>query len=66
MINDMVQLTQLVRELRFLANRAHSLAKKNLAAERNLYAILQHIEILEAEICDPVEALYGEMLDGVE
>ena len=64
--DDMVNLARLVRELRSLADRAHALAGENPAAERNLYAILRHIEMLEVEICLPVEVLYEDTLDGAE
>lgn len=62
--DDMAKLACLVRELKTLADRAYSLAGENPAAERNLYSILRHIEMLEAEICIPVEVLYEDTFDG--
>ena len=64
--DDMAKLACLVRELKALADRAHTLAGENPAAERNLYSILRHIEMLEVEICIPVEVLYEDTPDGAE
>ena len=57
---DLRELARLVGELKELANRASQLSTGNPAAERNLYAILQHIEMLEIEISDPIRVLYGD------
>ncbi len=63
---DMKDLAGLVRELKSLADRAAALAGENPAAERNLVAIVRHIEMLEIEICDPVEALSEDSPEGTE
>ena len=58
---DLRELARLVGEVKELANRASQLSTGNPAAERNLYAILRHIEMLEIEISDPIRVLYNEM-----
>ncbi len=57
---DLKELARLVGELKALANRASQLSTGNPAAERNLYAILRHIEMLEIEISDPIRVLRGD------
>jgi len=59
---DLKELARLVGELKELATRARQLSTENLAAERNLYVILQHIEMLEIEISDPIRVLHGDPL----
>ena len=57
---DLKELARLVVELKALANRASQLSSGTPAAERNLYAILRHIEMLEIEISDPIRVLRGD------
>ena len=57
---DLKELARLVGELKALAKRARQLSTGNPAAERNLYAILRHIEMLEIEISDPIRVLQGD------
>ena len=56
---DLKELARLVGELKALAKRTRQLSTGNPAAERNLYAILRHIEMLEIEISDPIRVLQG-------
>jgi len=58
---DLVELARLIGELKALANRASQLSTGNPAAERNLYAILRHIEMLEIEISDPIRILHDDL-----
>ncbi len=58
--SDLRELARLIGELRELAHRASLLSTGNPAAERNLYAILRHIEMLEIEISDPICVLQGD------
>ena len=60
--HDLKELARLVGELKELATRARQLSTENPAAERNLYVILQHIEMLEIEISDPIRVLHGDPL----
>ena len=57
---DLKELARLIGELKELATRASQLSTGNPAAERNLYAVLRHIEMLEIEISDPVRILHGD------
>ncbi len=57
---DLKELARLIAELKKLANHASQLSTGNPAAERNLYAILRHIEMLEIEISDPIRVLRGD------
>ncbi len=59
---DLKELARLVVELKALANRASQLSSGTPAAERNLYAILRHIEMLEIEISDPIRVLHGDLI----
>lgn len=55
--NELQELARLIRQLRDLAEQAHELSKTVPAAEKNLYMILRHLEMLEIEVCDTVRAL---------
>ncbi len=57
---DLKELARLIGELKELAHRAGQLSTGNPAAQRNLYAILRHIEMLEIEISDPIRVLHGD------
>ena len=57
---DLRELARLVGELKALADRASQLSSGNPSAERNLYAILRHIEMLEIEISDPIRVLLSD------
>jgi len=55
--SELREVARLVGEIRELVRRAGQLATDNPAAERNLVAILRHIEMLEIEISDPIRVL---------
>ncbi len=57
--SELQELGRLIGELKALASRARRLSSEIPAAERNLYAILRHIEMLEIEISDPIRVLHG-------
>lgn len=52
-----LQLDREVRKLKQQAERVEKLSQDFPAAERNIYMILRHLEMLEMEICDVVTAL---------
>ena len=51
------QLAKLIEQLTNLSAEATRLAEGNPAAERNLYMIQQHLEMLQIEICEPLAVL---------
>jgi len=53
----MKQLAAAIGQLRIAADEVRRLSAGLPVAEKNSYMIMQQIEILEIEICDPVEAL---------
>ncbi|MEE8583899.1 MAG: hypothetical protein V3T83_03510 [Acidobacteriota bacterium] len=56
---ELQELDRLIRQLKQLAEQAHQASRSIPAAERNLYMILRHLEMLEIEICDPLSVLAG-------
>lgn len=54
---EMKRLAAAIGRLRNAAEEVSHLSKGLPVAEKNSYMILQQIEILEIEICDPVEVL---------
>ncbi len=57
---ELQELGRLIRQLKQLAEQAHQASHAVPAAERNLYMVLRHLEMLEIEICDPLSVLAGE------
>ena len=57
---ELQHLNRLICQLKQLAEQAHSLSHPIPAAERNLYMILRHLEMLEIEVCDPLSVLSEE------
>lgn len=51
-----------IRRLRPVAESLSQAARGFPAAERNTYMILRHLEMLEMEICDVVDALGWEAI----
>ena len=54
---ELQELGRLIRQLKQLAEQAHQASGSIPAAERNLYMVLRHLEMLEIEICDPLSVL---------
>lgn len=54
---QILDLDREIRKLKPLAERVQRLAQNFPAAERNVYMILRHVEMLEIEISDVVTAL---------
>lgn len=57
---ELQELDRLIRQLKQLAERAYDASHSIPAAEKNLYMILRHLEMLEIEVCDPLTALSDE------
>ena len=51
---DLKELDRLIRQLKSVAERAYEVSQGVPAAEKNLYMVLRHVEMLEIEICDPL------------
>lgn len=51
------RLIAVIRRLAELSREAGELAQGNPAAERNIYMIRQHLQMLEIEVCEPFEVI---------
>ncbi|MFQ5850593.1 MAG: hypothetical protein ACE5JU_08390 [Candidatus Binatia bacterium] len=51
------ELAEAIKRLKAAAQHAFELSQGLPAAEKNAYMILRQIEMLEIEICDPVDVL---------
>ncbi len=56
---QVLALDQKIRELKIAAEKVQQLAEGYPTAERNVYMVLRHVEMMEREICDVVTALEG-------
>jgi hypothetical protein len=56
-MEDMKKLATAIRQLKTAAEEVARLSAGLPAAEKNSYMIMKQIEMLEIEICDPVDAL---------
>lgn len=56
-MKDMKKLATAIRKLKMAAEEVSELSEGLPVAEKNSYMIMKQIEMLEIEICDPVEAL---------
>ena len=56
-LEDMKRLANAIGQLKTAAEEVARLSTGLTVAEKNSYMIMKQIEMLEIEICDPVEAL---------
>ena len=56
-LEEMKQLANAIGRLRTAAEEVERLSTGLTVAKKNSYMIMRQIEMLEIEICDPVEAL---------
>lgn len=57
---ELENLNRLINQLKQLAEQAYDASHSIPAAEKNLYMILRHLEMLEIEVCDPFTVLAEE------